>query len=67
MNEYVCVFGLGEGTEGETSGVIKTRFNESHDGINYTKMGRQIRQSSEVRSYLMLKLSLKRSDTERES
>lgn len=59
---HVCVFGLGEGCVGERSGVINvTKFNASHDCIYYSKMGKQIMHSSEVRSCLMLKLTLKRS------
>lgn len=57
----VCVFLLGEGCEGVRSGVITTKFNASHDCINYSKIGRQIIHSSEVRSCLMLKVTVKRS------
>lgn len=60
-NGAVCVcFGIDEGCERRKSGVVKTKFNASHDGINYSKMGIQTIQASKVRSYLMLKMTLKR-------
>lgn len=53
----MCLVG---GCDRDNSGVIKTKINASHGCITYSKMGRKIIQSGEVRSCLTLKVALKR-------